>query len=222
MKNIFFGIIAGIENAFNPKNKKKFIINIILLVGCIFLIIGFNTKRSNNQQKISNIQNDQFNIKNQSSVIKKVQNEYAKNQSIIKNDTNKDAVSKAEQTNTYINAAQDCSYTVVSPGQFQLDKLNCLCDQNMSNNDKNKILDEYCYFQPGETIWLFKNWICNIVGMNQNNFSTGFDINDSILYIYANLNDQQKDYLTNMINMIWTHSAQKYRSNDLQIEFLNR
>lgn len=221
LKNILMNIIAGFENAFDPHHKKRFILNIVLLATCVFVITSIFMKDNSNQKKLQNTVSENLQVKNQSKVISKTQKTYQENQSIIANNDNKEEVEKATQENQDIYAAQNANYTVSSPGNFQLQKLSCLSDQNMSIQDKRKILDQYCYLQPGETIWLFKNWLPTILGMDKDAFSTGFDINNSILYIHSNLDQDKQDYLKQMINLIWDHSAQKYRSNSLKIEFID-
>lgn len=228
MKNIFFGIIAGIEDAFNPKNKKKFIKNIILLFGCIFLIIGFNAKRSSNASKLNNSLS-QYKIADFNSIKKeqlnkeKKYNKEAKQASI---DGNSKKQFENERKALQIQNAKDAqlNYQLESPGNVEMTYLNSLMN-NENSWDKKKFNIQNCDFSPGQTMWLFKNWIPNIINIDPNNTKEGFVYQSRDLYLnYPNISQDQADYLNKCIQLIWQSSDLYVLVNNqpLKIHYLNQ
>lgn len=228
LKNLFFGIIAGIENAFNPKDKKRFIQNILLLFLCIFLLLGFGIKSYNNKKSIndsldgykisnfSSIRNKQFNKE-------KEYNKAAKKASIDGNSKKQfENERKALQIQNAKNAQQN--YELVSPGQVAKGYLSLLTNNSLSWNKKVSAIQN-CDFTPGQTIWLFKNWISNIIGIDPNNTKEGFVYQSRDLYLnYPNITQQQADYLNKCIQLIWKSSDLYVIVNNqpLKIHYLNQ
>ena len=222
LENILASLVAWAENAFDFKNNRKMaVINTILLVCCGTTLIFCFKKNSTINQNMREARVNPAKISNQAEINRNTRKQYASYEKVYQKHPKSKAGQNAQNQMAKIQAAQTTDFTVRSPGEFQLQKLSCLTNQNMSISDKNKILQQYCFYSAGETEWLFQNWICNIVGYNSSNFSTGFDINDSILYINANLTPQQKDYLNQMVNLLWDYSALKPRTNPLKIKYTN-
>lgn len=228
MKNIFFGIIAGIENAFDPKNKKRFIKNIILVCGCILLIVGFNVKRSNNASKI-NATLSQYKIANFNSIKKeqlnkeKKYNEGAKQASIDGNSEKQfEDERKALQIQNAKNAQQN--YQLESPGQISMGYLSLLTNNSLEWNKKVSAIQN-CDFSPGQTMWLFKNWIPNIINIDPDNTKEGFVYQSRDLYLnYPNITQDQANYLNKCIQLIWQSSDLYVLVNNqpLKIHYLNQ
>lgn len=227
LKNLFFGIIAGIENAFNPKDRKRFIKNIFLLALCIFLLLGFGIKSYNNKKSI-NDSLDGYKISNFSSIRNKQLNkekEYnkaAKEASIDGNSKKQfENERKALQIQNAKNAQQN--YELESPGQVEMDYLNSLVSNN--NWSKKEFNVQNCDFTPGQTMWLFKNWVSNIIGIDPSNIKEGFVYQSRDLYLnYPDITQQQADYLNKCIQLIWQSSDLYVIVNNqpLKIHYLNQ
>lgn len=222
-KIISFFLICwyGIFDFKNHKIRSSIIaillLAILLMYGASFMI------NKNSDSEVQQTRKIAMQTQNSSSIDESTKSEYSNIRDELYNDNlSKEKREELERKQGQIQSAEHPSYTVVSPGEFQLDKLKILTDHDKTYKAQNDVLNKYSLFTAGETIWLFENWINNLANLPKDQFKASFDeINGNLFINDTYLDDEQKEYLISRCNMIWEHSELEPRVGKLNIEFVS-
>lgn len=229
MKMILFKIVASIENAFDPKNGKiRFALNVIMLLLIISFITFIFVKNDQNKDTVkTNL--DNYRVANFSSIKKKQlqdKNDYASEANNASKDGNSEKAFSAGRKELLIENAQNAqaNYVLEQPGKVSMNYLDTLTNDDIDWNRKVYNIQN-CDFTPGQTMWLYKEWISKTIDVDPSDTKEGFVYQSRDLYLnYPNIDQEKANYLNDCIQLIWKSSDLYPIVNDkpLKIHYLNQ